>query len=212
VPVTHLTSAVGAPTIRRYRDADRDALYDVCIRTADNGEDARGHFSTDDLSGDIFVGPYLLLEPDLAFVLDDGERAVGYCLGTADTAGFVWAHRERWVPRMRERYAEPAGATATDEEWLLRFLFNPERMLRPELGHYPAHLHIDLLPAYQGAGHGRRLIETFIDAAAAAGAPAVHLAVATSNTRAIGFYDRLGFQPIDVAGVDGVTFLGRPTR
>jgi ribosomal protein S18 acetylase RimI-like enzyme len=207
-----VTSAVGAPTIRGYRDTDREALYDVCIRTADSGEDARGRYSTDDLSGDIFVGPYLHLEPELAFVLDDGDRAVGYCLGTADTAAFVRAHRERWLPRMRQRYAEPVGEPITDEEWLLDFLFHPERMLRPELADYPAHLHIDLLPDYQGAGHGRRLIEAFLDAAAEAGAPAVHLAVLTSNTRAIGFYHRLGFQPIEVTDAGSVTHLGRATR
>jgi ribosomal protein S18 acetylase RimI-like enzyme len=210
--VTHPSATVRSPTIRRFRDGDVSALYDVCVRTADTGEDASGQYSTDELSGDIFVGPYVHLEPERAFVLDNGERAVGYCLGTADTAGFVRAHRQQWIPRMKERYAEPAVEPATEEEWLLRFLFHPERMLRPELADYPAHLHIDLLPDYQGAGHGRRLIQAFLDAAAAAGAPAVHLAVATSNTHAIGFYRRLGFEPIEVSDAGPVTYLGRATK
>ena len=211
--MTDPTSTGRAATTRRYREGDRDALYDVCIRTADNGEDGRGVYQSDEFSGDIFVGPYLELEPELAFVLDNGERAVGYCLGTADTARFVRAHRERWLPRMRERYTEPAGPLETEQDWLLDFLFHPERMDRPEFADSPAHLHIDLLPDYQGAGHGRRLMAAFLDAAARAGAPAVHLAVATDNTRAIGFYHRLGFQPIEVAGrPDGVSFLGRSTR
>ena len=81
----------------------------------------------------------------------------------------------------------------------------------PGLEEYPAHLHIDLLPPFQGAGHGRALMETFYAAAAQAGAPGVYVAVTTANTRAIGFYHRLGFRPLEVAppGETTVTYLGR---
>ncbi len=34
---------------------------------------------------------------------------------------------------------------------------HPERMLIPELADYPAHLHIRLLPEFQGQGWGRQL-------------------------------------------------------
>jgi len=39
----------------------------------------------------------------------------------------------------------------------------------------------------------------------------VHVTVATANTRAIGFYRRLGFRPLEVADPDEtiVTYLGR---
>ncbi len=87
----------------------------------------------------------------------------------------------------------------------------PERMLLPELAAYPAHLHIDLLPAYQGAGHGRRMLQTFLAAAAAAAAPAVHLGTVTANERARGFYDRLGFHEIPVPDPGPLTYLGRAT-
>ena len=64
--------------------------------------------------------------------------------------------------------------------------YRPERLLWPGLDAYPAHLHIDLLPPFQGAGHGRALMETFYAAAARAGAPGVHLTVLAANTRALG--------------------------
>ena len=41
------------PVIRPYQVGDRDAVYDICVRTGAAGQDARGHFSTDDLVGDI---------------------------------------------------------------------------------------------------------------------------------------------------------------
>ena len=80
------------------------AVYDVCVRTADGGGDARGKYRSDDLMPDLFAGPYVFLEPDFAFVLDDGHRAVGYVLGTPDTAAFARAYRARWIPRLAGRY------------------------------------------------------------------------------------------------------------
>ena len=72
--------------IRRYRDGDRAAVYEVCVATADAGRGVRGRYSTDDLVPDTVAGPYLFLEPGHAYVLDNGERAVGYVIGTASTA------------------------------------------------------------------------------------------------------------------------------
>jgi len=67
----------GAPVIRRYRAADLGAVYDICVRTVDSGADAGGKYRSDDLMPDLFAGPYVFLEPDFAFVLDDGHRAAG---------------------------------------------------------------------------------------------------------------------------------------
>src|SRR4051812_19734403 len=87
-----------APTVRLYRPEDRDAVYDICIRTADAGGDARGLYRDPDLLPDMFAGPYTVLEPNLAFVLDDGGRAVGYVVGTSDTPRFARDFREKWLP------------------------------------------------------------------------------------------------------------------
>ncbi len=198
-------------TIRRYRDDDLAAVYDICVRTAHNGQDARGQYHSDDLMPDLFAGPYVHLEPELAFVLDSGGTAVGYVVGTADTAGFVAAYRRVWIPRLADRYAPPPDPPRTPDDVMVALHYRPERMLLPELADYPAHLHIDLLPEFQGAGHGRRLLETFLRAAAGAGAPAVHVGMVTANDRARGFYDRLGFHEIPVADPGPLTYLGRST-
>ncbi|MCZ2821089.1 GNAT family N-acetyltransferase [Modestobacter sp. VKM Ac-2977] len=197
--------------IRPYRRTDRAAVYDVCVRTADAGGDARGRWSTDDLMPDLFAGPYVDLEPDRAFVLDDGGRAVGYVLGTADTAGFVRAWRAQWLPRLADQYPAPPEPPRTAEERMVSLLHRPERMLVPQLAAYPAHLHVDLLPEAQGAGWGRALIDAFCAAVAAAGAPGVHLGVDPANARALGFYARLGFTEVAVPSVSGAVFLARPT-
>jgi ribosomal protein S18 acetylase RimI-like enzyme len=191
--------------IRHYRDADLRDVYDVCVRTADAGGDARGHYSTDDLMGDLFAGPYVRIEPELAFVLDDGGRAVGYVVGTADTATFVRRYAEVWIPLLGDRYPVPPSPPQTAEQEMVALHHRPERMLVPGLAGYPAHLHIDLLPAYQGRGYGRQLISRFTEAVPA---PGVHVAMVTANVRARAFYDRLGFTVLPVPDPGPLTYLG----
>jgi ribosomal protein S18 acetylase RimI-like enzyme len=188
------------PEIRPYRPSDRDALYDICVRTADAGADARGHYSNDDLMGDLFAGPYAHLEPGLAFVVDDGGEAVGYIVGTSDTPAFVERYTAEWIPFLGGKYDHPEDR---DRE-MVALHFWPERMLVPELTTYPAHLHIDLLPGYQRQGWGRGLMEAFLDAVGAD----VHLGMLTVNTPARAFYDRLGFHVIPVPDPGPLTYLG----
>jgi len=202
-------------TLRPYRPSDADDLYDVCVRTADAGGDARGQYASDRLMGDLFALPYATLEPDLAFVVDDGTRVVGYVVGTADTPRFVERYRDEWIPALDGRYP-PAPPVLTDDatpDDVMHYLHeHPERLLVPEVTPYPAHLHIDLLPGFQGQGLGRRLLETFAAAAADAGADAVHVGMVTANTGARPFYDALGFHVIDVPDAGPLTYLGRATR
>jgi ribosomal protein S18 acetylase RimI-like enzyme len=197
-----------APKIRGYRPSDLDAVYDICVRTADAGGDARGRFSDDRLVGDVFAAPYVTLEPQTARILDDGTgRAVGYIVGTADTEDFVRRYRAEWIPAIEGRYD---GSDERDQG-LLALHGHPERMLVAEVAGYPAHLHIDLLPDWQGRGQGRALMSSFLDGLHAAGVPRVHLAMSPSNTAARAFYGRLGFSEIPVPGERHVLYLGRDT-
>jgi len=199
------------PFVRPYRPADRAAVYDVCVRTADAGGDARGIYRDPDLMPDIFAGPYLHLAPHLAFVLDDGRRAVGYVLGVADTAAFAEAFRREWLPRVADRYPR-AAVPDTPDERMIELLHTPERMVLPELADHPAHLHIDILPEHQRAGHGRTLIHTLLAALRREGVPRVHLGMVTANTAARRFYDRLGFHELPVPDPGPLTYLGRSTE
>ena len=100
----HQTTAV----IRPYRASDHAAVYDVCVRTADAG-DARGKYHSDDLMPDLFR-PVRLPGAGIRLRLDDGQRAVGYVIGTPDTAAFARAYRARWIPHLAVH--GPAGPAA----------------------------------------------------------------------------------------------------
>ncbi|MEU5362543.1 GNAT family N-acetyltransferase [Streptomyces sp. NPDC005925] len=210
-PATSAT-APGSPGVRAYRPADRAALDDICIRTAHNGQDARPVYADPAVIPAVFASPYVHLEPELAFVLDDGHgRAVGYIVGAADTPAFAAAFRTEWLPLVADRYPAPTRSPATPDEVMLGLLHDPERMIVPEVADYPAHLHIDLLPAWQGRGYGRVLMHSLLRALRDRGVPAIHLCMATANVPARAFYDRMGFHEIDVPDPGPVAYLGRTT-
>ncbi|MDR6904855.1 ribosomal protein S18 acetylase RimI-like enzyme [Agromyces sp. 3263] len=194
--------APGHPFIRPYRPGDRDAVFEICLRTAAGGGDATGVYSDDSLMPEVFALPYVTYDPDLAFVVDDGRdgRALGYIIGVADTRTFVEWWKREWTPGFRERHPSPGASTGREpgftEAQLIDAGTNPDRMLIAEVDAYPAHLHIDLLPELQGQGLGRRLIDTLREALAARGVPAVHLGMDAANTAARAFYDRLGFHEL----------------
>jgi ribosomal protein S18 acetylase RimI-like enzyme len=200
------------PIVRAYQPGDLPAIYDICVRTADSGGDARGIYSDDRLMGDLFAASYVTLEPQHAYVLDAAGTTVGYVLGTADTSTYVRRHRAEWIPALAGIWSMPPDPPVTAEDAMLGLLFQPEQMLVPELVDYPAHLHIDLLPDWQGRGFGRALIDRFLASVAEAGVTAVHLGMLSDNVAAAGFYQRLGFHEIAVADVGPVTYLGRSTE
>lgn len=190
------------PVIRPYHPADRADVYDVCVRTGAAGQDASGLYSTDDLLPDVFAGPYIDLEPESAWVVDDGSRVVGYIVAAADTRAFVDLYRERWLPSFAAKYA---AGSAVDEP-IIQMGLDPERMLLPELSAYPAHLHIDLLPQAQGHGLGRALIATLRADLHHRGILGLHLMVDPANTSARAFYDRIGFVELPSGALGISTF------
>ncbi len=206
-----MSETTGDATIRLYCETDRDAMFDICMRTGWQGGDARGYYEDQELLPDIFAAPFAALEPDLTFVLDVGGRAVGYVVGTADTPRFAKEFRERWLPLVADRHIQPTAEPSSHDEFMANLLHNPESMIIPDLADYPAHLHIDILPEYQGAGHGRELMRTQLTALHKAGAPRVFLGMLTANAEARPFYDRCGFHEVPVANAGPLTYLGRST-
>lgn len=188
--------------IRHYQHADYDAVSVICTQTAERGGDATGLYVTDELMPDVFVRPYVAYQPELAFVVEDGQGVAGYIVGVDDTAAFAeWFARD-WIPaEIAGRYEHTEPVVSKDD--LIRHLaFWPERMLIAELDDYPAHLHIDLLPRVQGQGLGRQLIETLSDALRARGITGLHLSMDAANTNARAFYDRIGFAELPSSTAD----------
>ena len=174
---------------------DLPGTYRVCLLTGDESCDATAIYRNPDLLGHVFVGPYVVGEPDLAFVIADDDGVAGYALATADTRGFeAWA-AAHWWPPLREQYP-PRDDGSPDAE-LIALIHAPSPASESLVRDFPAHLHIDLLERVRGRGFGRLMIERLLSELRERASPGVHLDVAIGNARAIAFYHHLGFHEVE---------------
>jgi ribosomal protein S18 acetylase RimI-like enzyme len=184
-----------SPAIRPYCPSDLEALYDICLKTGDAGQDASAMYRDPRILGHVYAGPYGVLEPQSCFVAEDAHGVGAYIIGTADTHGFEMRQEKEWWPRLRESIAEAQGDDA--DARIARLIHHPPKTPRRINEPYPAHLHIDCLPRMQGIGLGKRLIDTWLAAMARRGAKAAHLGVGPRNARAARFYQTYGFHLIE---------------
>ncbi len=171
---------------------DLPTLRRICLLTGNSGEDATHLFDDEELLGDFFAAPYAVLEPETCFVLTCEDAVVGYIVGTVDSAEFGRRCESLWFPRIRQRLMRRSADRGPFEERIVQLVMEGHPREHP-FPDFPAHLHINLLPAAQGQGWGRKLIECFLAALEQRGVAGVHLGVGKKNTPAIAFYQHLQF-------------------
>jgi GNAT superfamily N-acetyltransferase len=112
-----------------------------------------------------WLGRYLRGGSDVVLVAQDASGVVaGYLVGALE---------------------DPAGQERFADIGYFRGAF------RALCRRYPAHLHINLAPAFRSRGIGARLIADFAAAAVEAGAPGLHV-VTAGDARNVRFYARCG--------------------
>lgn len=126
------------------------------------------------------------------------------------------AFRERWLGKYLIDEPEWAYAALTRDGTLAGYLVGS---LSEQSGfevfsaagaEYPAHLHVNLAPAYRNRGIGAKLIAAFAADAGRAGAKGAHV-VTSADARNVRFYERVGFREIARTriGERDLLFLGR---
>lgn len=200
--------------VRAAEPGDEPGAYYVCLKTGDHGQDGEPFYRGDpDALGRIFVGPYLAFEPDLSLILEDDEGICGYALGAFDSRAFYVRYETEWRPTLCARFPAPEGdpRSWTRVQQVHHWYHHPDYFCPEPYEAYPSHLHIDLLPRAQGHGHGRRMLERVMNRLRERGSPGAHLGVSVLNTRAIGFYARLGFQDLVRVGAedDGCIYMAK---
>ena len=184
------------PHVRRATVHDLPGASRVCLLTGDSGKDATALARDPDLLGHLYVGPYIVGEPDLALVVADEYGVAGYCLAASDTRAWeAWA-RADWWPELRARYPPPTAGDTSLDAGLIRDIHERAGADAEVVDAYPSHLHIDLLERVRGAGFGRALVEEQLRQLRSRGSTGVHLDVAGDNRNAIDFYRHLGFRVV----------------
>ncbi len=180
-------------SIRPVDPDDLDALYEVCLRTGDAGEDAIELYDDPRLLGEVYVGPYLTMPGGIGLTAVEDGIPSGYALAAIDTRSFEAECEIRWWPPLRARYPDPGPDPSTADQRLSRLIHDPPRASDDVVALYPAHLHLDLLPSLQGRGVGRVMMSQLLDELVDRGAVGVHLGADPRNSNAVGFYSHLGF-------------------
>jgi ribosomal protein S18 acetylase RimI-like enzyme len=202
---------------RPARPEDQAGAYYVCLKTGDFGNDGEPFYREDpDALGRIFVGPYLAYEPELSLILEDKEGICGYAFGAFDSRAFYARYEKEWRPKLCAEFPMPQGDPNgwTRAQMAHSWYHNPDYTMPEPYEAYPSHLHIDLLERAQGRGFGRRMMEEVMAKLRQRGSPGAHLGVSMMNTRAFGFYQRLGFKELLRVGEgkDGCIYMGKSLR
>lgn len=187
--------------IRNALFSDLPYLYEICLKTGAEGADATADFSDPWLLGQYYAAPYLVYNSRFCLIAEKDHIPQGYLVGTDNTTQFNQWFEKVWLPPIRRRYPDirtdrknSAGKRETDMiSRLHRPVCTPDTAEDPWITDYPAHLHIDLLPELQGQGIGTTLVEEFFRQLDLAKCPGTHLGVSKKNTRALSFYEKLGF-------------------
>jgi len=171
-------------TIRPYRLEDKENVRRVCLHAKPGEVVEMNPARAASLA--TFCDYYIECEPQNCFVVaDDNDEAVG-CIWCAQD---YWRYYRRFVkeylPGMKDA---PRGRRIGywGAAWTPRFLAKK----------YPAHLHIDVLEAYQRQGLGSRLMDALTAHLRAKNIPGVMLVVSARNEKGMNFYRKYGFTQV----------------
>ncbi len=183
--------------IRPATEADQERLYQVVVETGQAGNDATSLYKDPKMLGHIYTAPYVVLAPELVFVAEVNGQVAGYVCGVADSRVFEASLEEKWWPVLRARY--PAPDMSRQAEWTeddLRAAWIHAPVPTPDyvVDRFPAHMHMNLMPNARGGGLGRRLFDTWLEAAQAYGVGPVHIGANPKNAGGIAFWRAMGFE------------------
>ncbi|GAB3476233.1 GNAT family N-acetyltransferase [Amycolatopsis cihanbeyliensis] len=182
--------------IRTFTEADRAELRTLAGRAGEGAPSASlwGHAESE-LA--IYLDPYLDREPESVFLAVVDGALAGYLVGCLDgrtfpsesdrLVGAIKRHRLMFRPRTAAFFAraladtalaavrrEPTAGDFDDDRW-------------------PAHLHINVEPRARGTGAAAGLMNRWFDRLRETGSPGCHLQTLRENTRAVRFFERMGF-------------------
>lgn len=171
-------------TIRKARPEDLKQVEYVCRMTA--GPGSRRDPEVGNRVAKMYSTYYIRECVDNCFVLaDDDDTVVGYVLCEPNFKRFRKVYRKVDVKHIYSLHKQ-SGKLA----WHLPIPYTVFG------GKYPAHLHIDLMPDFQGAGYGTKMMEMLLEHLKSIGVKGVMLTTDEDNYGAIRFYERLGFKTL----------------
>ena len=170
-------------TIRQFKPEDKEAVRQVCLETSSFPLEKKG---MKDFLLLMYNDYYTEVEPDCCFVAEDESGTViGYLLCAKKFDEYEKIFKGLYLPEIKKLGFQYYIMAMT--EILTHKSFSRK---------YPAHLHIDLTAACRRKGVGTRLMNALKAYLKENGTDLLMLSCGASNTAAIKFYEKNGFDSI----------------
>ena len=183
--------------VRSFTDADRDPLLELFTRAGAGSPTGElwGHPASE---AAVYLTPYMELEPGSLFLAQTDRGLVGYLTGCLDSFAFPSESERldgaiRAFGLMRDRRAIRFFARATKD--MIGAKIRSEPTADGDLAdpRWPAHLHINVAEEARGTGAADQLMASWFERLAGNDSPGCHLQTVVENTRAVRFFERMGF-------------------
>lgn len=200
--------------IRTFDEQDRAELRALFGRRAGEGSPVASLWGHEESEAAIYLTPYMDREAGSLFVAVVDGAMVGYLTGCPDSSAFPSEsaridqaiRQHRLVLRRRpaaffaRSVLDIAGARIRGEPTAGDFI-DPR---------WPAHLHIAVLPEARGTGTATALMNRWFERLRETDSPGCHLQTQLENTRAMRFFERMGFEKHGPSmPVPGMRYHGR---
>lgn len=205
------------PCIRPYVHADEPRVYSICHRTCRDGSDCTDLFPSDlqSIPADRLIGPFITLNPELCFVVEEDGDLLGYACATLDAKQFYRNQEMCWMPAMCEKYPvalldTPERLTAAAVESISHFHHFKYDCPPTVLGTHPSMMTCCILKDQFIADQStaKRLVTVLLAALRANGSSGVHACINATDLFLHQFYSKLGFVEL-YQEPTGKVFMGR---
>lgn len=170
-------------TIRNFQEKDREAVREICIKTAPE-EAVRKEIGRKYILS-MYCDYYIDCCCEYCFVAaDENDGAVGYIFCAPSYKAYSRDFR-KYIKRIF-LFSFTRGISAFFES-KISGRFMPD---------YPAHMHIDILDGYQRMGVGTRLVDKLREKLRSENIPGVMLVVGAGNKKGRSFYKKYGFREL----------------
>jgi len=183
--------------IRNYEPRDRAAVRRLCCETGFLGKPIDPVFSDRELFADYLTAYYTDVEPEAAFVLEQGGVVKGYLLGSRRPL------RQQWYGFFQNlrlfgigmfRYRRYNKATREFIQWILK---NSWREV-PAVPRRTAHFHFNVLPEAQKIASTQAMAQMYFDFLRTHGEKEVFGQVVTfESRRGAKLFERFGFRVLE---------------
>lgn len=182
--------------IRSFAETDRAALRELFGR-AGEGSPSSYLWGHEESEAAMYLEPYMSQEPDSLFVAVTGGHVVGYLAGSLDSSTFPSEKQrmERAIAKYRLIFRpKPAAFLARAMVDMASAAVRRKPTARSfDDARWPAHLHINVTLLARGTGAADGLMKRWFDRLVQTGSPGCYLQTLAENTRAVRFFERVGF-------------------